>query len=86
MISHFKVYKGSDDELYKIFVFVFPNYIGGGVINLVFCWFFCLCVFLNKHSRCFILKIYHLGSSLIVQFIITAFIDLKVRNHCFGFR
>ena len=62
----------------KTFFFL-PSYIGGGV--LVF-----FHVFLNKNSRCFILKIYHLRCSLIEQFILTAFIDLKVRNHCFGFR
>ena len=65
----------------KPFVFDFPSYIWGwrgGGINFVCLLFFCLCVFLSKHSCCFILKIYHLRCSLIEQFILTAFIDLKV--------
>ena len=65
----------------KTFAFVFPSYIGkgGGYYFLFVCYFFlfffCLCVFLNKHSCCFILKIYHLRCSLIDQFILTAFIE-----------
>ena len=66
----------------KKLVFLFFLVIWGGIhFSMVF-----LCVFLSKHSRCFILKIYHLRCSSIKQFILTAFIDLKVRNHCFGFR
>jgi hypothetical protein len=59
----------------KKLVFLFFLVIWGGVFILV--WFF-LCVFLNKHSRCFILKIYHLKCSLIEQFILTAFIDFRI--------
>lgn len=62
---------------------------GGGYYFGYFLLLFFLVFFLellNKHYRSFILKIYHLRCSLTEQFILTAFIELKVANNCFEFR
>ena len=80
LICFIYIYNNKKNLLFLIFLVIFGG--GGEVVLILFvCYFFgffCLYVFLSKHSCCFILKIYHLRCSLIEQFILTAFIDLKV--------
>jgi hypothetical protein len=86
-------------QLYIFVVYIFtiiqktlfsPSYIGEGGRVLVLFFFVCLgyyffCIFKQKFSL-YILIIYQLWCSLTEHAILTAFIELKVRNHCFEFR